>query len=122
MKTISLLVIFLFPVLQSCKQESLKSGSLSKCVLLEQESWTVQSEIQDITGTILKSQFTNDTTQLFIIALDDQYNTEVSPCNLPPTFETLDTKVIVSGKIYTHPTLDYPYPPIELSSINHLNN
>lgn len=121
MKTASLILIFLFLVLPGCKQENLKSGNLGRCPSLEQEPWTVESEVREVTDTILKNQFTNDTTLRFIIALDDSYNREVSLCNLPSDFKMLGTKVILSGKIYTHPRLDYPYPPIKLLSITHLD-
>jgi|GEM_PF-1620252 len=124
MKTSVLVLLLLFCTLQSCKHENPASAKLtftqlSSCMLSEKsEEWFVTSEAKEVSGTILKNEYSG-TTELFIIALDDSYNTKVSPCNLPSAFAALNTKVIVSGKIYSHPRIDYGYAPMELSSIRH---
>jgi hypothetical protein len=42
---------------------------------------------------------------------------EVSPCHLPEKFKSMGVKVVVSGKVYNHPTMDFLALPILLESI-----
>ncbi|UTA70227.1 MULTISPECIES: hypothetical protein [Emticicia] len=116
MKTISLILVFFVLCLQGCKKENPESSTLEKCEISKKEGWFVEYEIKEVTGTILKNPSSTNP-QSFLIELDYKYPTIVIPCNLPSGFETPNTKVIVSGKIYNHPLIDFQYFPMELTFI-----
>lgn len=122
MKVNTYVLILLFPVLLSCKEEEEEilipwSGNLSPCASFEDKEWVVTSEIQGVSGTVLRNEYSGSS-ELFIIALDDEYKWKVLPCNLPEAFKIENVRVVVSGNIYSHPKKDYAYAPMELLSIS----
>jgi hypothetical protein len=115
MKTSSLLLMLLF---FSCGKETSLTPNLQSCTLAD-SGWFVQKEIHDIEGTIVL-----DTSNKYLISLEDRKLTGweyLGPCNLPDNHKTPNSKVKISGKIYSHRHLDYPYPPFELTSIRFSN-
>jgi len=116
MKTILSILFFLLLCLQGCKKDSPESSSLGKCQISEKEGWFIEYEIKEVTGTVYKIRPSTDL-ETVLISLEDEHSITVIPCILPTDFRIDNTKVIVSGKIYNHPTIDFSYPPMELSSI-----
>jgi hypothetical protein len=115
MKTTSLLLMLLF---FSCGKESSLSPNLQRCTLSD-SGWIVVKVIHNIEGTIVL-----DTANTYLISFEDSNQTgwhSMLPCNLPENYKIPNSRVKISGKIYTYPRLDYAYDPIELTSIRFTN-
>jgi hypothetical protein len=111
MKTSSLLLMLLF---FSCGKESSLSPNLQRCTLSD-NGWVVVKVLHNIEGTIVL-----DTANKYLISLDNKKiigGDSMLPCNLPDNYKTADSRVKLSGKLYTHPRIDYAYLKVELTSI-----
>lgn len=42
---------------------------------------------------------------------------EAGPCHLPERFKKIGLKVVISGKVYNHPRINFNAPPILLNDI-----
>jgi hypothetical protein len=111
MKSTSLLLMLLF---FSCGKETSLSPNLQSCTLSD-TGWIVIKEVNDIEGTIVL-----DTANKYLISLDNKKiigGDSMLPCNLPDNYKNPDSRVKLSGKLYTHPRIDYAYLKVELTSI-----
>ncbi len=101
--------------LQRCKKEDfppLNGG----CPNLHQGDWFVEDEIREVEGVITTFVY-YDSRTLYLLSLEKPQIRDLSICNMPENFKGSNEKVIVSGRIYSHPTLDYSHIPFELSAI-----
>ena len=117
MKNSALLLMLLF---FSCGKESSLSPNLQRCTLSD-NGWVVIKEVNDIEGTIVL-----DTANKYLISFKNSNQTgwySMRPCNLPENYKTPNSRVKISGTIYTSPRIDYDYhyDPIELTSIRFTN-
>lgn len=117
MKTVYLIFsVYLLSI--SCRRDTSLSPNLQRCTFSDNE-WFVEREIQHVEGTVVQ-----DTLEMFVISFEDRQQTGwtgLVACNMPDSFKISNRKVEISGKIYSHPRMDYRYAPIELTSIRFSN-
>lgn len=119
MKTFSSIFILLVSLLAiSCGKNISLSPNLQSCTFSDNE-WFVENEIRNVEGTIVL-----DSLEILVISIEDTKQTGwkgLVACNMPESFKMPNRKVKISGKIYSHPRMDYRYAPVELTSINFSN-
>ncbi len=116
------LLLFLFTIatsLFSCKEE----------VQLSEEEITLRGNCAFDGEWLVQDVLTNEVAEIGIYLTegnDSLYQVktpkisgfgEAGPCHLPERFKKIGLKVIISGKVYNHPRIDFNAPIIQLSKI-----
>lgn len=114
MRSASLLFV-LFCILSCRKNDPGNVPLPGSCEFTKESGWTVAVNLHNANARIVRD-FRRDSVARHLLVLKEPPLTVFS-CNLPEAFKADSIQVIISGKIYTHPTIDLDYLPLELTAI-----